>query len=130
MAGLDATFEVKDWQENPFDEAEGTARLTQAAVQRSYSGDLQGTSATVWVMAYAPDDTAAFVGIERITGTVAGLEGTLVLRHVGTFEGGAATADLTVLSGTGALEGATGTGSFVADPSGRVSLDLTTPTRP
>jgi hypothetical protein len=53
-----------------------------------------------------------------------------VLRHVGTFEGGAATAELTVLSGTGALEGATGTGSFVADPSGRVSLDLTTPTRP
>ena len=87
MAGLDATFEVKDWQENPFDEAEGAARLTRAEVQRSYRGDVTGTSATVWVMAYAPDETASFVGIERITGTVGGHEGTLVLQHVGTFQG-------------------------------------------
>jgi hypothetical protein len=49
-----------------------------------------------------------------------------VLRHVGTFRGGAARAELAVVAGvgTGALESATGAGSFAADPKGSVQLDV------
>jgi len=71
-----------------------------------------------------PDSTAGFVGFERITGTIGGRRGSLVLQHVGTFEDGAATATITIVSGTDELEGATGSGTFLADPSGRITLDI------
>jgi hypothetical protein len=132
-AELNATFEIKSWDEQPYDEADGEARLARATVTKEYSGDIEGTSLTEWLMAseVQPVDAegpapAAFVGIERIRGTVGGRAGTLVLRHVGTFRDGAAKAELTVVSGTGDLDGATGSGSFVADPSGRVALALET----
>jgi Protein of unknown function (DUF3224) len=77
-------------------------------------------------MAYAADGTATFVGIERITGTIGGHDGSIVLRHVGTFADGAAVADLQVVagSGTGALAATTGDGDFRADPQGAVTLRL------
>jgi len=122
--GLTARFEISSWDEQPFDEGEGLAKLTHAVVVKTYSGDLDATSVTQWVMAYQPDETAAFVGIERIRGSFGGKSGSLVLQHVGTYADGAATADLTVLSGTGDLAGATGRGDFRADPAGSITLDL------
>jgi Protein of unknown function (DUF3224) len=121
-----ATFEIDRWDENPFAEAPGTAKLTQANVTKTYSGDLAGTSETVWLMAYADDDHATFVGIERFTGSIGDKDGTLVLQHVGTFADGAAKADLSVVegAGTGDLAAATGTGDLVADPSGKLTLRL------
>jgi hypothetical protein len=119
-----ATFEIKGWDEQPFDEAVGVAKLTRASVLKEYAGDITGTSATEWLMAYHPDKSAAFVGLERIKGTIGGRHGTLVLQHVGTFEDGAATATLTVVSGTDELKGTTGSGELVADPAGRISLSL------
>jgi len=48
--------------------------------------------------------------------------GSLVLQHVGTFDGGAATATLTVVSGTDELKGRHGgRAKLVADPSGPAS---------
>ena len=121
-----ASFEVTSWDEQPFDEGTDGAKLTEALVSKSYSGDIEGTSTTKWLMAYAPDSTAVFVGIERIAGTVAGQSGTLVLQHVGRFADGVATAELTVVSGTDGLESASGRGDFTADPGGSVRLDLST----
>jgi hypothetical protein len=122
---LSATFEVTDWKEDEFDAGADRAKLTKASVQKKYSGDIDGTSVTEWVMAYSPDDTATFVGIERISGTVGGRSGSLVLQHVGAFADGAATAELTVVSGAGELDGVGGDGDFRADPSGSVNLRLT-----
>lgn len=119
-----AQFEVTSWEEQAFDEQDGAAKLTEAQVAKTYSGDVEGTSATRWLMAYAPDESAAFVGVERISGTVAGKKGTLVLQHVGKFEDGAAKATLTVLSGTDELADASGSGDFLADPAGSVALEL------
>ncbi len=124
MGDLSATFSVDSWDEQPFDEGDGTAKLTRASVTRTYSGDITGTAATEWTMAYAPDGTARFVGVERITGTVGGRDGTLVLQHLGSYADGVARAELTVLTGTGALEGSSGSGELVADPAGSVTLRL------
>ena len=121
---ISASFEIKGWDEQPFDEAVGVAKLTKAAVAKEYTGDVEGTSATEWLMAYHPDKSADFVGLERIKGTIDGRRGSLVLQHVGTFEDGAAKATLTVISGTDELKGATGTGQFVADPAGRITLTI------
>jgi hypothetical protein len=121
---ISAAFEIKGWDEQPFDEAVGVAKLTRASVSKEYSGDIDGTSATEWLMAYHPDKSAAFVGIERIKGTIGGRHGSLVLQHVGTFEDGAAKATLTVVSGTAELKGASGKGALVADPAGRITLSV------
>jgi hypothetical protein len=123
---LTASFEIASWDESPFDEGEGMGKLTKASVGRTYSGDIDGESVTEWAMAYRLDETAVFVGIERIRGRVAGREGSLVLQHIGEFRDGAATATLTVVpeSGTGELEGVAGKGQFVADPKGTMTLEL------
>jgi hypothetical protein len=119
-----ASFEIKGWDERPFDEGVGVAKLTKASVAKEYAGDVEGSSATEWLMAYNPDESADFVGIERIKGTIGGRRGSLVLQHVGRFADGAARASLTVVSGTDDLEGATGRGELVADPGGRITLSV------
>ena len=75
-------------------------------------------------MAYQADGSAVFVGLERIKGTVGGRRGSLVVQHVGTFADGAANAALSVVSGTGELIAVTGGGVLVADPSGRITLNI------
>src|SRR5579862_3402533 len=123
---IEASFEVDNWDEQPVDEQPGASKMTCANVTKTYSGGIEGHSVTDWVMAYAEDGTATFVGMERISGEIGGRSGTLVLRHVGDYRDGSATADLEVLAGcaSGDLAGAAGRGEFVADPSGRVRLDL------
>lgn len=123
-AHIEARFEVSKWDETPFDEAVGVSKLTEALVEKTYSGDIDGTSTTKWLIAYAPDKTATYVGIERIKGTIGGKRGSMVLLHDGTFEGGAATAGLRVVSGTDELSEVSGTGQFRADPAGSITLDL------
>lgn len=127
---VEATFEVTGWDESPFDDREaldeggGPGRLTEAVVSRKYSGAIEGSSLTRWLMAYAPDKTAAFTGIERISGSVCGRRGSVVLLHSGEFADGAATATLRILSGTGELKEVSGAGTFRADPAGAVTLDV------
>ena len=123
-AHIEARFEIANWDETPFDEGVGVSKLTEALVGKKYSGDVDGTSTTKWLMAYSPDKTATYVGIERIKGTVGVKRGSLVLLHDGSFADGAATATLRVVSGTDELAGATGGGKFRADPAGSIALDL------
>jgi hypothetical protein len=123
-ATVKATFEVTSWDETPFDDGVGVSKLTEALVSKKYSGDVDGTSTTKWLMAYAPDKSATYVGIERIQGTVAGKHGSLVLLHDGKFEDGVASAELRVVGGTDELEGVSGTGNFRADPAGTVEIDI------
>ena len=89
-----------------------------------YAGDIEGQSVLEYLMSYGADGAVAYVGIERVTGAAGGRKGGLVLRHIGTFTDGAAKSELTVVGGSGDFEGTTGAGSMVADPGGRVSLDL------
>lgn len=123
---LSATFEVTNWDENPFDEGPALGKLTCAKVTRKYSGDVTGDSNTEWLMAYSPDGSATFVGLERIRGTVGDREGTVVLQHTGRYADGAAKGKLEVVpdSGTGQLSGVAGNGEFLADPNGKVTLQL------
>jgi hypothetical protein len=122
---VQATFEIQSWDEQPFDEWDD-GKLTKASITKRYSGDIEGDAVLEYLLAYRPDGTAGFVGIERITGAFDGRDGALVLQQVGSFADGAAVATLTVLGGSGDLAGATGDGDMVADPSGRVTLELST----
>lgn len=121
---IKAAFEIGSWDETPFEDGDEETKLTEALVTKRYSGDIEGTSTTKWLMSYAPDKSAAYVGIEHITGTIGGRRGGVVLMHDGEFADGVATAVLRIVSGTGELSGATGAGKFRADPAGSLLLDL------
>lgn len=123
MASLQATFEISGWDENPVQEWDG-GKLTRASVTKRYSGDIEGEAVLEYLLAYGPDGTASFVGLERVSGSAGGRECGLVLQEIGTFAEGTARAALTVVGGSGAFEGAAGTGELVADPAGRVTLEL------
>ena len=97
---VSATFEVKDWVETSLDEVE-MPKVTRAVVAKTYSGDIDGTSTTEWLMSYAEDGSATFVGMERISGSVGGRDGSFVVKHDGKYEGGAAVGSLTVVRGSG-----------------------------
>ncbi len=124
-----ATFTIESWDEVPWDEQDDLPRLTRATVGKQLAGDVEGRSSTVWLMAYGVDGSADFIGFERIHGTVAGRTGSFVLRHNGRFEQGAARGSLVAVAGsaTGDLSGLTGEGTFLADPTGSLTLDLMVP---
>ena len=71
-------------------------------------GDISADSLTEVVDVLQRRRDRVLRGLERIIGSVGKREGTLVVQHVGRFEGGAATAELTVVGGacSGDLAGA------------------------
>jgi hypothetical protein len=121
---IEARFEIASWDETPFDGGDDATKLTEALVSKRYEGDIEGTSTTKWLMTYAADKSAVFVGIEHITGTIGGKKGGIVLLHDGEYRDGVASAVLSIASGTDELADAAGTGKFRADPSGSITLDL------
>ena len=121
---IEARFEIASWDETPFEGGDDATKLTEALVTKRYEGDIQGTSTTKWLMAYSPDKSATFVGLEYIMGTIGGKKGGMVLLHDGEFRDGVASAELRVASGTDELAKVAGTGKFRADPAGTLTLDL------
>jgi hypothetical protein len=122
----EATFEVKSWDEEPYNEVEGGPKLTRATVVRSYFGDIEGDSTVEYLMTYRPDGSASFVGFERIVGTVGDRAGSFVLQHTGTFEDGVARADFHVVPGTATrdLHGLNGGGAFESGHAARYPFAL------
>jgi hypothetical protein len=72
---------------------------------------------TEFLQAAHADGSASFVGIERLTGTLGGREGTFLLQDAGTVQGSVVDGDWFVVpgSGTGALTGLRGEGRFRAN---------------
>jgi hypothetical protein len=121
------TFKIKGWDEKPYAELEGGRKLTQASVKQSFAGDIEGDGAVEWLMSYRPDQTADFVGLQRIVGQLGGRSGSFVLAQTdGTFDGTVAKGRLSVVpgSGTGELEGLRGRGEFSAPHGGEPSISL------
>jgi hypothetical protein len=74
--------------------------------------------------------SAAYVAIERITGTLHGRTGTFVLQHSGTLTRGAPHQNITVVpdSGTGQLAGISGTMTInIADGKHSYDFEYTLP---
>jgi hypothetical protein len=111
-----ATFEMKSWDEKPYNEIEGLPKFTRASVTKSFKGDVEGEGALEYLMMYRADGSASFVGLERIVGRLGGRSGSFVLQHSGVFEGGVAKAAYFVVpgSGTGELRGLRGKGDFAS----------------
>ncbi len=120
-----AKFKIEGWNEETYAETDG-GKLTRASVKQSISGDIEGDGSVEWLMCYRPDKTADFVGLQQIDGKLGDRSGSFVMESRGTFDGGVATADLSIVpgSGTGELAGISGSGKFNAPHGGETTVTL------
>ncbi|MHB8531371.1 MAG: DUF3224 domain-containing protein [Solirubrobacteraceae bacterium] len=111
------TFAIEGWDETTYMDTEEGGKLTKASVKQAFSGDIEGEGSVEWLMCYGADETAHFVGLQRIVGRIGERSGTVALLQThGTFDGKEAKGELSVVpgSGTGELRGLRGTGAFGA----------------
>jgi hypothetical protein len=99
-----AQFAIKHWDEKPYGEGPDLPKMTRASVEKTFTGELAGTSHVEYLMMYRSDGSATFVGMERFVGQLGGRSGTFVLERTGTFEGGQAKESYTVVAGSGTGE--------------------------
>jgi Protein of unknown function (DUF3224) len=99
-----ARFSIKSWDEKPYSEGKDLPKMTRASVDKTFTGDIDGDGHVEYVMMYRSDGTAAFVGLERITGRIAGRNGSFVLQRTGVFEDGQARESYAVVTGSGTGE--------------------------
>lgn len=126
MPSAAGTFEVTAWDEKPFAKIGETGKLTKASVKGKLSGDIDAEVVTEWLMCYASENEATYVGFQKIDGTIDGKSGSFVVENDGTFDGKAARGNWFVVpnSGTGELEGISGEGTFDSPKGTKASFSL------
>ncbi len=110
------TFNVASWSENLVTDIDGEGitagsayyphrGVTRSEVGYTYTGDIEGTSTLVYLIAYKAD-AAPVLGFERFEGSIGGHEGTCVFKHIGAQDQGSVSAHIEVVPGmsTGGLE--------------------------
>ena len=101
--------------------------LGRMSVAKVLHGDLEGTSAGEMLTAgTSVKDSAAYVAVERVTGTLQGRRGTFILQHTGTMTRGAQQLTITVVpdSGTDQLTGIAGSMKIIIDKDGKHFYDF------
>lgn len=113
-------FTVESGGEDAYEMLDNSVRLTHANGTQTFTGDIKGDGAVHWLMLYRGDKTAQFVGMQRISGTIGGRRGTVVLAAEGVHDGKGSRIKLEVVpgSGSGELEGMSGKGKL-ENPGGK-----------
>jgi hypothetical protein len=103
-------FEVKMTPQKPDNPIEESANIARMTGDKQWHGDLEGTSKVVMLSAGDPRNSAVYVALERVTGTLKGRSGSFVLHHVGIMNRGVPQLMIEVApdSGTGQLAGLIG----------------------
>ena len=109
-----ATFASKTWDEKPYTEIAGGRKLTTVQAVFAYTGDIEGEGTVNYLMAYSPDGTGNFVGLEHILGRIGDRSGSFVAQHTGTFDPQSVTTHWEFVPGLGTdgLEGLVGNGEL------------------
>jgi len=96
----------------PMDNEPGSDLLGRMSIEKQFRGDLEGTSkGQMLTGGTAIKNSAGYVAIERVTGSLKGRNGSFILQHTGLMNRGAPSLVITVVpdSGTDQLEGLKGT---------------------
>lgn len=102
------SFDVKMTPQSPTTDP-GLGRMD---LDKSYRGELEAhATGTMLTAIGAGQGNAAYVAVERVTGTLAGKSGSFALVHKGIMNTGAPSLEISIVpaSGTGDLTGITGT---------------------
>lgn len=120
MARLEGTFTVMSWEEERYDAAPDQPKFTHARATHELEGAIVGEASICYLMVYRPNESASFVGLATVTGTIDGRAGSFVMQDVGMFEDGIAKGRWSILPGlgSGALRGIRGEGHFASSSEG------------
>lgn len=113
---ITCSFKIESWNETEFSKSDNGPKAYRASVTQSYSGDLEASSTIEYLMTTFEDDTSSFIGIEEVVGELEGKTGSFLLNHTGSHKDGIARSTFEIVphSGTGELEGISGTGNYEA----------------
>ena len=101
----------------------GDQQIARVSTGFRITGEIEGTAKTEYVMYYEKADpkdmhnsVAQYTGYAHFEGAVNGKKGSFVIRDTGTYGGGEAKSELTIVegSGRGELAGIRGSGQYVA----------------
>jgi Protein of unknown function (DUF3224) len=107
------TFDVKLTPQPLVDQSDPL--LARMSIEKQFQGDLAGAGRAEMLAARTSiENSAGYVAIEKVTGTLGGKKGSFVLQHSGSMNRGVQHLEVTVVpdSGTGELAGITGTMSI------------------
>ena len=117
MTKASGTFEVKL---SPQDQPEGMS-IGRMQIDKQFQGDLTGISKGQMLMASSSNvkDSAGYVAIEKVTGTLNGRRGSFYLQHNGTMTRGVGELGIVVIpdSGTEELVGLRGKMKIIIEES-------------
>ncbi|HET9662099.1 MAG TPA: DUF3224 domain-containing protein [Thermomicrobiales bacterium] len=117
-----AEFTIISWEPVPNDEDVPGPRIVRTVVKKTFTGALTGASVAELLTCESESGSAGYVAMERVEGTLDGLDGTFVLQHGGIFDAvtGKATPYGAVVPGSGAgeLSGLRGSAEYKHDESG------------
>lgn len=103
---------------------------TRMALAKTFHGGIEATGEGEMLGLLGPDQSGAYVAIERVRGTIDGRAGTFALVHRGVLDRGAQDLSITVVpgSGTGELTGLAGVFHLtIAGGEHRYDLEYTLP---
>jgi hypothetical protein len=108
---------VETYEPTVYHQPDDGPTLSRIHVEETFSGDIEGRGVVEFLQAQAAADSASFVGIERVTGSVGGRSGTFLLQDQGTLSGTTVSGEWFVVpgSGTSELTGLRGEGGFTAE---------------
>jgi hypothetical protein len=108
------------------DEDPGSTMLGRMSIEKQFHGDLEGTGrGQMLTGGTLIKNSAGYVAIERVTGSLKGRTGAFILQHTGTMNRGVPSLVITIVpdSGTEQLEGIRGTMAIRIE-GGKHSYDL------
>ena len=120
-------FEVKVTPQKPDTQIARAANLGRLTIDKRFHGDLEGLSKGEMLAAQTEmKGSAAYVALERVTGTLKGHKGSFVLQHNATMDRGKPASTITVVpdSGTGELRGLSGKMHIIVAPDGAHSYEF------
>ena len=110
----------------PMDQDSGSELIGRMSIDKQFHGDLEGTSkGQMLTGGTAIRNSAGYVAIEHVTGSLKGRKGSFILQHTGVMNRGTPSLVITIVpdSGTEQLEGLRGTMSIRIE-GGRHSYEL------
>ena len=118
-----ADFSISRWEtEEPFDSPTDGPTRERVFVDKSFSGDVVGSSSAVLMTCQVSDEQAGYLASERLAVSIAGRTGTFVMHHGGTVDRKVIEQFGKIISGsgTGELTGISGIGIFRHDTEGAI----------
>lgn len=124
---LYGTYTPGKWDEKTIEVIEDRMKLTRVSAEFVFEGDIEGLAKVEYLMFYSSFDPAdmhnskaQYVGQIRIVGKLKGKAGSFVVSDAGSFVGGVANSELSIIAGSGTdeLSSISGVGEYAADQKG------------